>query len=269
MKKINGYELINLFEQFSPKKLAVEGDKIGLQVGSLNEKIKRVMIALDVTEAIVDEAIAKDVQLIIAHHPLIFRPLQNIITNTGYGKLVEKLIKHDIAVYAAHTNLDITKGGVNDMLASALNLNNLEILAPTHKEDDEEYGLGRLGLLKEEMSLQEFANYVKYCLDVPTVRVIGNLSDRVKKVAVLGGDGNKYITAAKFAGADVYLSGDIYYHTAHDAQMLNLNIVDAGHNIEKIMKQGVKEVLSTMCTEKAYDVEIISSEISTEPFQFM
>src|SRR6185312_13803408 len=98
---------------------ALEGDPIGLQVGTLNKQINTVMIALDVMPNVVEEAIENQVDLIIAHHPLIYRPLKNLSTEQPSGKLIEKLIKHDITIYAAHTNLDVSSGGVNDMLAAA------------------------------------------------------------------------------------------------------------------------------------------------------
>ena len=133
----------------------------------------------------------------------------------------------------------------------------------------EELGLGKIGSLAQEMTLEEFAEHVKQALDVKGVRVVGDLNATVKKVAVLGGDGNKYFRAAKFKGADVYVMGDMYYHTAHDAMMLGLNIVDPGHNVEKVMKQGVASVLSTMCSERKLDVEFIPSKINTDPFTFV
>ena len=116
MKQPNGNEIIQLFEQFAPKHLALDGDKIGLLIGTLNKPVKNILIALDVTDEVVDEAIEKNVQLIISHHPLIYHPLKTIRTEDAYGNIITKLIKHDIAVYAAHTNLDIADGGVNDML---------------------------------------------------------------------------------------------------------------------------------------------------------
>jgi dinuclear metal center YbgI/SA1388 family protein len=371
MKKANGYEIIQLFEQFSPKGIAMEGDKIGLQIGRLNKKIDRIMIALDVLENVIDEAIEKNVQLIIAHHPFIYRPLQRIDTDTIQGRMVEKLLKHEIAVYAAHTNLDIAKGGVNDLLADALGLENYEVLVPTYEtslkkivvfvpaENAEEIreaigksgagfignysycsfsapgmgrflpgdqaqpyigesgklesvkevrvetivpesllkktitamlkahpyeevaydiypvenkgellGLGRIGTIPE-MTLGEFAEKVKVALEVKRVRVVGDVHSKVKKVAVLGGDGNKYFTQAKFKGADVYVTGDIYYHTAHDAMMLGLNMIDPGHNVEKVMKKGLAAVLGKLCAEASYDVEIFPSELNTDPFCFM
>lgn len=371
MKKVNGHEIIQLFEQFAPKQYAMEGDKVGLQIGRLNKPVQRVMIALDVLENVVDEAIEKNVDLIIAHHPLIYRPLQNIVTDKLPGRMIEKLLKHEIAFYAAHTNLDIAQGGLNDWLADALGLTNTKVLVPTYEtklkklvvfvpqeqsqdvrnalgeagagsignyshcmfsaqgtgqfkpeegtnpfigrhgelehvseerietifpehlekkilqamfkahpyeevaydiypieNKGETLGLGRIGEI-QEITLKEFAETVKKALYVPAVRVVGDLSAKVKKVAVLGGDGNKFISAAKYNGADVYITGDVYYHTAHDAMMMGLNVIDPGHNVEKIMKQGVARYLTEKCSEKGYDVRIFPSEANTEPFQFL
>ncbi|MFJ7681590.1 Nif3-like dinuclear metal center hexameric protein [Peribacillus butanolivorans] len=372
MKTANGFQIIEMFEQFSPKQYAMEGDPIGLHVGQLNKPVTKVMIALDVLEKVVDEAIECGVELIIAHHPLIYRPLKKIDTTVAGGRIIEKLIKHDITVYAAHTNLDVAKGGVNDLLADALQLQDTEVLIPTHetalkklvvyvpKADEqkirealgkagagavgnysycsftgegtgrflpgegsepaigslgkleavaevrvetifpeniekkvlsamikahpyeevaydiyklenkgESLGLGKIGVLAEEMSLEQFSEHVKQTLDVDKVRVVGDLHSPIKKVAVLGGDGNKYFTTAKFKGADVYVTGDMYYHTAHDAMMIGLNIVDPGHNVEKVMKKGVAQILKEMCHERNFDVEFIPSEINTDPFRFI
>jgi dinuclear metal center YbgI/SA1388 family protein len=370
-KNVNVYEIIQLFESFSPKNLAMEGDKVGLQIGNLNRKVQNVMIALDVLEEVVDEAIRKDVQLIIAHHPPIFRPLQRITSEDPSGRLIEKLIKHDIAVYAAHTNLDVAKGGVNDLLADALGLVDTEVLVPTYETElkklvvyvpksheesvreaigkagagaigdyefcsfsssgmgrflpgdeanpfigssgkletveemrietiyphylekkilsamlkshpyeevaydlyklenkGETLGLGRIGNVSET-TLGDFVGVIKKALDVKTVRVVGDLTSKVKKVAVLGGDGNKYYSKALFKGADVFVTGDFYYHTAHDAMALGLNIIDPGHNVEKVMKNGVSQKLTQLFVEKGYNVRVFPSEIDTEPFQFV
>lgn len=270
MSKIpNGFEVIQLFEQFSPKHLALEGDKIGLQVGTLNKPIKNVMIALDILENVIEEAINKNVDLIIAHHPPIFRPLKAIQTDTAAGRIIEKCIKHDIAIYAAHTNLDVAVGGVNDLLADALELNDVDVLSPSYEDiEGNVLGLGRIGKLAEEMTLDQFAEHVKNKLEVEHLRIVGKPSDKVKKVAVLGGDGNKYISEAKFKGADVLVTGDMYYHVAHDAMMMGLNIVDPGHNVEKVMKKGVANVLDKIFAEKKYNVTVFPSELDTDPFTF-
>lgn len=372
MKTPNGFEVIALFEQMYPKHLAMEGDKIGLQIGTLQKKIANVLIALDVTMEVIQEAIEKGVNLIIAHHPLIFSPLKQIRTDTEYGKIVAACIKHDIAIYVAHTNVDIAPGGVNDLLADALALTEQELLVETYEEplkklvvyipksheqevhialgnagagaigqyshrtfknegigtfmpeeatnpfigsqgrieEVEEvrletifpaaqqksiikamekahpyeevaydiypveqkgktFGLGKIGLLQEEMPLVQFAEYVKGKLAVNGVRMVGNATDIVKKVAVLGGDGNKYFRSAKYKGADVYVTGDIYYHTAHDAMMEGLNIIDPGHNVEKVMKKGVQKRLQEALTAKKFAVTVHDSAIHTDPFVFV
>ncbi|WP_456278258.1 Nif3-like dinuclear metal center hexameric protein [Bacillus sp. AK128] len=372
MTKIpNGFEVIGLFEKFSPMSLALENDKYGLQIGSLNKPIHHVMVTLDVLEPVIDEAIEKKVDLIISHHPPIFRPIKHVRTDSATGRIIEKCMKHDIAVYSAHTNLDITQGGVNDLLAEALQLKDVKILSTTettplkklvvfvpdtHMEvvrmalgnagaghignysnctfitkgvgtfkpeegsspfigaegrleeveevkietifpaelqrkilsalnkahpyeevaydiyplenKGKEFGLGRIGVLQNEMTLEEFAQYVKQTFNVEGLRIVGDLSSKVKKVAVLGGDGNKYIHAAHFSGADVFVSGDIYFHFAHEAMNLGLNIVDPGHHIEKIMIKGVSQVLERGKVDHSFAFSIHQSETNTNPFQF-
>ncbi len=375
MKTVNGQEVIQVFEAWSPKKLAcMDNDPIGLAIGTLNKPVSKVLVTLDVNEAVANEAIEKGCELIIAHHPPIFRRLANIRTDHPAGRLYEKLIKHDIAVYAAHTNLDVAEGGgVNDLLADALQLKNRSILEETYAENllklavfiptanaqalrealanaggagrigdyeacsytttgegrfralaganpfvgsvgelhvEEEVkvevvfpesikgrvlkamltshpyeepaydvirleqqtnvmGLGRVGYLTKEMTLQQFAEFVKQQLDVPAVRVVGDLQSKVSKVALVGGDGNKYIYAAKRAGADVFLTGDMYFHTAQDAQAIDLQIVDPGHHVEKVMIAGVANKMTELCEDKKYLVEFIQSTIHTEPFLFV
>lgn len=127
-------DIFNLMEKWAPKHLAYDWDNIGLQIGSANDETKKIMVTLDVVESVVDEAIEQGVNLIIAHHPLLFKPLQSIDYSSFKGKVIKKLIQHDITVYAAHTNLDIAHGGVNDMLSDALELSNKNHLVTTHKE---------------------------------------------------------------------------------------------------------------------------------------
>lgn len=373
MKAVNGHEIIQIIETWSPKNLAcMDNDPIGLAIGTLNKPVTKVLVTLDVNMAVAEEAIAKGCELIIAHHPPIFRKLSNLRTDNPTGQLYEKLIKHNIAVYAAHTNLDVAEGGVNDLLADALQLQDRQLLEETYAEDllklvvfvpqaqaetvrealakadagrigdyeacsyttvgegrfraleganpfvgdigslhtepemrievvlpssskgrvlkamlnahpyeepaydfirlDQkvnEMGIGRIGRLPEKMTLQQFAEFVKVQLDVPRVRVVGDLQSSISKVAVLGGDGNKYINIAKRAGADVLVTGDMYFHVAQDAQAIGLQIVDPGHHVEKVMIKGVAEKMALMCADKKYSIEFVQSKVHTEPFIFV
>ncbi|AXH98990.1 Nif3-like dinuclear metal center hexameric protein [Sporosarcina sp. PTS2304] len=372
MKKANGHQIIEVFESWSPKRLAFEGDPVGLHIGQLNRPVDKVLITLDVNERVIDEAIEQGATLIIAHHPPLFRPVKTIWTDSPQGKMIEKCIKHDIAVYAAHTNLDIAEGGVNDMLAERLGIMDTEPIEVTDSEHlvklavfcpqseanalrqqlaiagagaigdytgcsfssqgigrftpvdganptigevgeatcvEEErievvfpeslqskvlkamfsahpyeepafdlfkmqqktnvQGIGRVGYIAESLTLQQFAEHVKQAFGVPALRFVGDPKTLVRKVAVLGGDGNKYISAAKRKGADVLVTGDLYYHVAQDAEALGLAVVDPGHNVEKIMIAGVAEKLSVLCQDKSLDVTCVESKVITEPFQFL
>lgn len=133
-KTLVGQDVIRYLETYFPKSYAMDQDPVGLQVGTLNKKINTILIALDVDQRVCDEAIAMGVDLIIAHHPFLYRPLKQIATDTPKGKIVMQLIKHDIAVYAAHTNLDIAPGGLNDWLADKLGLTATKVLSPTGTE---------------------------------------------------------------------------------------------------------------------------------------
>ncbi|HEU5138783.1 MAG TPA: Nif3-like dinuclear metal center hexameric protein, partial [Bacillales bacterium] len=133
----------------------------------------------------------------------------------------------------------------------------------------EVFGAGRIGFLTEEMTLKAFAEHVKKAFHVEGVRVVGDLGEKVKKVAVLGGSGDDYMSNARFKGADVYVTGDVYYHTAHDAWMEGLNVVDPGHNVEKVMKEGVRRFLTDFIEQKHYDTKVLSSQVHTDPFQFI
>jgi dinuclear metal center YbgI/SA1388 family protein len=367
-----GQTVIQLMEQLAPKHYAMPDDRIGLQLGSLNKEIRNVLVTLDVNDEVVEEAIHIGADLIIAHHAIVYRPLKHLQTDTPAGKLYEKLIKHDIAVYIAHTNLDVADGGVNDMMADALGLTGLDHLEDVHTEKLKKlvvfvpqthqdqvrhaifragagelgqyshcsfniegtatflpgegakpfigkpgqiesvaevriesvltegierrviqamlkahpyeevaydiyamdlkgrtFGLGRVGKLAEVCSVAELVDRVKAAFSVPMVRVVGDLERPVKKIAVLGGSGSRYIHHAIFAGADVLITGDIDYHSAQDALTAGLTIIDPGHNAEKIMKTHVADYLTMQLLEKKYNTNVTASKINTEVFKFV
>lgn len=131
---INSQKIMNLMEELAPKKYAEQWDNVGLLIGNDQVEIDKVMLVLDITEAVINEAIEKNVDLIITHHPFIFKGLKEITDHTYHGRLIRQLIKNDIHVYAAHTNMDIAENGLNDYLASLINLDNIEILEVTSTE---------------------------------------------------------------------------------------------------------------------------------------
>lgn len=274
MSAVRAQTLINAFEEWVPRSLAMEKDqaRIGLQVGSLDKQVAHVMVTLDVLEPVVDEAIEKNVDLIIAHHPLIFRPLTDIDTQTSYGRTIAKCLQHDITVYAAHTNLDAAECGVNDLLAEALHLNTIDILAPVEGPVEKQQGMvgyGRIGYLNEPQSLADFAEHVKTSLDVEGLRVVGALTETVEKVALLGGAGDDFIPEALKQNADVYITGDVFYHAAHDAWMEGLNLIDPGHHVEKVMIKAVADFFKNYAAKQSNHIRVSETEVKTEPFTFL
>ncbi len=368
MNNVTHGNVFKALEEWAPKKLAYDWDNVGLQVGSYTDKTKKILVTLDVLESVVDEAIANETNLIIAHHPLLFKALKNIDFQSVKGKIIKKLIKHDITVYAAHTNLDIANGGVNDLLCEALDLVSTEPLVDKQSENilklvvfvpvthaeivrealgnagaghigayshctfqsegqgtfkplegtnpyigkknelekveefkietvvkesnlnqvinamkkahpyeevaydlyplelaGDSFGLGRIGSFEEPMSLQSLCNKVKKAYQVNDLRVTGDLDQPIKKVAIIGGSGEKYIYQAKRMGADALITGDVTFHLAQEAKELGLAIIDPGHYIEQIMKKAMKKYLMN----KFSNIQVLESKIDTDPFQFV
>lgn len=214
------HELYDALSHKIPKALSEPWDNDGLMCCPVGERtVTHAIVALDVTDAVVEHAIATGAELIVSHHPLIFAPLRSLGGQTPIERRVLRLASAGIAVFSFHTRLDRVEGGVNDALASQLRL---EDVAPLGEGDA---SLGRIGTLPEKMTVEEFADYVKIALGVPFVQA-ADACRPVFRVALVGGEGKDFIKAAEAAGADTYLSGRIGYHNMQDSP---LNLFEAGH----------------------------------------
>ncbi|WP_051912462.1 Nif3-like dinuclear metal center hexameric protein [Carnobacterium funditum] len=374
MKDILGYDLIRKFEEFAPTYLAEEGDPVGLAIGTLNKPIKKVLVTLDVRPEVVQEAISKKVDLIFAHHPPIFRPAKNLITDDPQINMYANLLKNNISVYAAHTNLDVATNGMNAWLAKAIGITDTEIMTVTKKEkykklvvfvplanEDsmikaltqagagevgpnykdctyvvegtgsftpvnqahphigqidqiekvqearievmfperltsevekalffthpyeepvydiytienylDEYGLGRVGNLEAPISVEEFAIKIKSVFGVTGLRYITNdPSQMIQRVAICGGDAGKFYPDAVKKGAEVYITGDVYYHVGHDMLASGLTVIDPGHHIESICKTELVGLFTTWSKELNWDLDVSSSTLNTDPYRFI
>lgn len=210
----------NLAERY-PVKLSCEWDNDGLMCCSDAEnEVRRILVTLDVTDEAVDKAVSEKYDLIISHHPLIFKPVSAINESGNVSRKLIKLIKNDISVMSFHTRLDAANGGVNDVLAELLGLSDIE------KFGDGDEIIGRIGSVKK-IQLSDFAAMVKGKLDSPFVLASGRRE--VQRVAVVGGDGKDYIKAAKFMGADTYVTGQAGYNIMAEAGEIGINIIEAGH----------------------------------------
>lgn len=257
---MNGHKIVSKFEALYPKNLAYEWDNVGLQIGTLDKDIKTILLTLDITDKVIEEAIKENADLIIAHHPLIFSPIKSIKTSSYQGKIIEDLIKNNITLYIAHTNFDISNYGMDSMLANMLGLKNLENLDDI--TDNE--GLGKVGTIIET-PIKDYINHVKSVFKVKNVRYIGNLDQSVTRVAISGGSGSSNMFNAVNKKADIFITGDISYHKALDAKNFGINTLDIGHHIEHHFIYHLKKVLQ----EEGVDSKILTSKVNTNPYQFM
>ncbi|MGT2894457.1 Nif3-like dinuclear metal center hexameric protein [Streptococcus downei] len=255
-------EFIDKYESYCPQELSMEGDISGLQVGSLDKVIKKVMVTLDVRENMVAEAIKNGVDLIITKHALIFRPLKDLTSSPRTDILLE-LVKHDIAVYVSHTNIDIVPDGLNDWFCDLLAIEDREILTPT----TDGYGIGRVGNIRPQ-SLEDLALNVKSVFGLDSIRLVryDGANPTISRVAICGGSGQSFYQDALAKGAQVYITGDIYYHTAQDMLTDGLLALDPGHYIEVLFIEKLVEKMTAWKLEAGWDVEIIPSQASTNPF---
>lgn len=365
-------DIMRAMENWAPARLAEAWDNIGLLVGSPDRPVRRVLVALDITPELVDMAAARSVDLIVAHHPIIFKPVSELRTDTPIGSLLAALLQNHIAVFAAHTNLDAAVGGVNDILAAKLGLDNIRLLVEgrdklfklvvyvpeTHAAQvwqaitragaghignyshctfrttgtgtflpltgtnpfigeigqveqvaearletvlpeslrsgvlkamlaahpyeevaydlyelaigGETFGLGRVGDLGAAVPLSRFVQQVKTALNLEYIRVAGPRDRTIRTVAVCGGSGAEFASAALAAGADVLVTGDVKYHEAQSAADKGLVILDAGHfATEQPVVAAVADFLNQTARREGWTVEITADNNSRDVFCVM
>lgn len=264
-------QLIDTFEELWPQSGAETWDAPGLLVGSSLADVSRVLLTVDVTNELLTEAIAEKFDLILAHHPALLKGVSSLAANTGKGSLVTRAISANVAVFAAHTNADIVEHGVSDTLARVLGLSDIKPLMPSAHPGQ---GHGRIGVLEEEMSLGEFARLVANALPATAtgVRVAGEYSQSISRVALCGGAGDSFIADAASAGADVYLSADLRHHPTQEAreQALadgsNMALVDVSHWASEWLWL---DVAARQLREAHPEIEFVVSTLRTDPWDFV
>ncbi|MBF8981981.1 Nif3-like dinuclear metal center hexameric protein [Lutibacter sp. B2] len=258
-------DIANMMDNMIPNNLAEGWDNVGLLIGNPSNTIKKIMVCLEVTPEIINEAIGRKADLIICHHPLIFKAMKSIKTDEPIGNMVYKLIQNEIAVYCAHTNLDIIARGTNDVLADLLDIKEKRPLISSMK--NEEFGLGRIGVLSRTTTLLEIVKSIKFKLGLRSVKVVGNDKKEINKIALCTGSGAEFISNAYKAGCDLYITGDVKYHDAQYAKQLGIAVIDAGHfETEDIVCKTLAKDIKNEMIEKGYDIEVFVSDININPF---
>jgi dinuclear metal center YbgI/SA1388 family protein len=370
MPKAKVSDILGIINKIAPPALAENWDNVGLQVGDPGKEVTRIMVALDPGPQSVTAALENSCQLLLTHHPLIFKPLKRISTNDETGRLIHSAISGGLSIISAHTNYDTVGSGVNDLLAAALGVTGcrplkvvlreellkLVVFFPvTHKEQLMEAllpfsgissnyaecsfrvsgqgtfrplegarpflgtvgelerveeirfeipvrkpelqavlkalrkahpyeepafdiipllnegaceGLGRVGNLEAPVLLRDFAAAVKERLGLAALRVVGDIEQKISKVALCGGSGSSLLRDAVREGADLFLTGDIKYHDAREAQALGIALLDAGHfATERLMIQGLSIRLEKEFAKRKLEVEVLRCTEELDPFE--
>ena len=268
-------DIIGILDSLAPPSLAEEWDNCGLQLGDLSWPIKKIWVALDPTRPVVEAACAQKVDLLITHHPLIFRPLRSIEFHTPLGAIINMAIRHHLAIFAAHTNLDSVTGGLNDILARRLGLRQLTPLA-TGGQIKESIssgpgpGIGRVGSLEKAMSLQSLARSIKKKMGLKTIKFAGDPDLLIKKAAVCTGSGSSLLTDFFASDAQVYISGDMRYHDARDIEAANRGVIDIGHfPSESFIGEDLAAKLKNKFGKTGINVAVEACDIEKDPFEIL
>lgn len=253
-------DVMKLIEDKYSKKYALEWDNVGLLVGRDDKEVKRIYLALDATDQVIDAAVAAKVDLLITHHPLIFSGMKKINNQDFIGRRLLKLIQNDISYYAMHTNYDVL--GMSALVGDKIKLETAEVLEVTGESAAGAEGIGRIAGVTGKMTLRECADLVKETFGLQTVKVFGDLEAQIQKIAISPGSGKSVIPVALEKEADVLVTGDIGHHEGIDAVAQGMAIIDAGHyGIEHVFVEDMKTYLTAVCEE----IEVLAEPIS-HPF---
>lgn len=244
---MNCREIMQILEEQSPVSYACDWDNVGLLVGDPQKEVKRIYIALDATDQVIEEAAAMEADLLLTHHPMIFRGIKKISADDFTGRRIIKLIQNDMAYYAMHTNFDVM--GMADLSAAMLGLEDCRVLDVTCVSEEKEEGIGRVGKLMQPMTLKRCAEFVEAAFSLEQVKVFGEPEKVITRAAVSPGSGKSEIGNAIAAQADVLITGDIDHHDGIDAVAQGLCIIDAGHyGLEHIFVNYMKDYLEKRCS---------------------
>lgn len=256
-------EVVNALERFAPLPLQEDYDNAGLQIGLTEAEISGALLCLDVTEETVDEAIRKGCNLIVSHHPLIFRRLQRIAGEDMVQRVVAKAIVNHIVIVSMHTNMDAAQGGVNFKIAEKMGLHNVHFMS-TKMVDGVECGSGVIGEFEEPMAADDFIILLKKAFCVECVEANQLLRRPIKTVAMCGGSGSFLLDEAVEAGADAFLTGEMHYHEYFGREQ-QIQIAVIGHYQSE---QFTSEIFRDIIERECQGVKCFIAETCTNPIMY-
>ena len=260
-------DFMKLVESHAPKSYKEDYDNVGLLVGDGEEELKGILFSMDTTNAVIKEAKEKGVNLIVSHHPLLFVRPKNITQHTLQGGKIIELIRSHINLYAAHTNLDSVKHGMNETIIKMFDYKDFDIIEQCPFDFDS--GVGRIVYLRRAIKLKDFIEKTKKVLSVPMLRYSGDLNQTVRRIAIINGSGQSLFQKSLELGADCILTADTTYHPVQEFEEQGIAIVDPGHFLSE--KNVYNHIMEEMAKEfnQEFDVPYYFSEVEKDPYQFI
>lgn len=248
-------------ETFAPVRLAEDWDNVGLLLGNREAEVKRLMTCLTVTPSSVREAVAASVDLVVTHHPMPFRPLKKITSDTVTGSMLLDLMSNRISVYSPHTAFDSAYRGINQSIAEGLQLNDIQPLQP-FEDDVDGLGAGRMGSLSKECPVAEWVETTKDFFGVDGLHVVGRAEDTVSKVAVACGSAGQFLEPAIRLGCDCLITGETNFHTCLEAEAHQVSLLLPGHFASE---RFAVQTLASILQEEFPDVDAWASRDEVDP----
>ena len=256
-------EITDYMDKFCPQSLAFNGDNVGLIEGRAEKEVSKILLTLDVDEAVVKEAADVNADAIISHHPLMFHAIKRLLPTDPMQKTLIALVSGDIPLYSAHTNLDCVQGGLNDFLAEMLGITDTKVIEVVAEINSCEHGYGRIGQVADGTTLSDMLDRCINALGAGFVKYVGNKEKTVKTVAVNCGGGADAIDECIRLGADLFITGDVKYNPGRDCYDNGMALIDAGHyETEHI----VCELLHNVLSKEFPDVEFVISKANVPVF---
>lgn len=260
-------DIVSFLREFAPMELAEDWDNVGLLVGAESDEIASVLTCLTLTPDVAAEAIERGANLVVTHHPILFRAVQQITDATDEGQMLLDLIRAGISVYSPHTSYDSASAGINSQLAEALSLTDVRPLrTPQASDDVSGLGSGRYGNLPESVPLSDLVERVKAALSIEHTWLVGDTAKSVSRVGIACGAAAEFMRDAARLGCDVLLTGEARFHACLEARSLGIALVLPGHYATE---RHAMETLASVLQERFPNLSVSASEVETDPIQWV
>lgn len=257
-------DLCNIIEEFAPQNLKEDYDNVGLMVGNTEAYVNSILMALDCTLDVIDEAVEKKCNMIITHHPLLFRKPASITNETLQGAKILKLAENKINLYSAHTNFDSVSGGLNDIIVELLGFGRGKVI----EANGEGSGIGRFVELKTPVTLDRLCSIIKDKLGIENLRYCGEEDKEIRKIAVINGSGQDFLESSRKLGAECVITGDTSYHYVSDYNEIGMCIIDAGHfGTEWPAVKVAASKLQAALNKKELNINVYVSNCNIDPYK--